>query len=110
MDLNLKITKLALRDKPSTWPEVKEQREAVVRDAIATVDNAVKECTTLFEQALKVVTNLQEDPTLQRLETEAQELQQRYDEVKVTMRTIALTQRLEKLQEAKMLKEQVDAV
>ena len=44
-----------------------------------------------------MVTNLQEDPTLQRLEMEAQKLQQRYDEVKVMAHTTALMQRLEKL-------------
>lgn len=58
LELNLKITELALRDQPLTLPEVKEQCEATVRDAVAAVNSAVKECTTLFEQALKVVTNL----------------------------------------------------
>lgn len=37
----------------------------------------------LFKQALEVVTSLQEDPNLQRLETQAQDLQQMYDDVKV---------------------------
>jgi len=46
---------------------------------------------------------------MQRLETEARELQQCYDEVTGIVRTVALTQRLVKLQEAKALKEKVDA-
>jgi len=46
---------------------------------------------------------------VQRLKIEARELQQRYDEVKATMRTFAINQRLAKLQETKALKEKVDA-
>lgn len=49
-----------------------------------------------LQVGLEVVTNLQEDPTLQRLEMEARELQQRYDEVKATVRTIALTKEANK--------------
>ena len=44
---------------------------------------------------------MQEDPNIQRLEIELRELQKHYDEVKGTTRTVALTQRLAKLQEAK---------
>jgi len=73
------------------------------------VDSVVADCTQLFEQSFEVLTSLQEDPNVQRLETEAHEIQQRYHEVKGTAQTIVLTQRLEKLQEAKQLKEQVDA-
>jgi len=56
-----------------------------------------------------VVTSLLEEPTVQRLETEAWELQQYYDEVKETTCIISITQKLEKMQEAKPLREQVDA-
>jgi len=58
---------------------------------VAAVESVVKDCTMLFEQLLEVVTCLQENPTAQWLETEARELQQHYDEVKVTMRTFAIT-------------------
>lgn len=66
-------------------------------------------CTILFEQSFKVLINLQDDPTMERLETEVRELEQCYDEVKGTTHTVSLTQRLTRLQEAKALKEQVDA-
>lgn len=75
-ELNMKITKLELKSQPSTPPEVREQREAAVKDSISTVDAAVVHCTTLFEQGMEVVTTLQEDPNLQRLNTETRELQQ----------------------------------
>ena len=52
---------------------------------------------------------MQEDPNVQRVETEVSELQQRYNEVKGIAQTVTLTQRLAKLQEAKQLKERVDA-
>eukprot|EP00253_Pinus_taeda_P028291 PITA_28291 len=47
---NLKITKLKLREQPSTPPEVREQREAAVKNAVAVADSAVEKCTALFEQ------------------------------------------------------------
>jgi len=78
-DLNLNIAELQLKAQPSTPLEVREKHKRDVEDAIVVVNNSVKECTTLFEQVLEVVTNLQEDPTLQRLEMEAWELQQTYD-------------------------------
>lgn len=61
----------------------------------------------LFEHSLEVVTNLQEDPNLQILETQEKELQQRYDEFNATTCTITFTQGLEKLEEEKALKEHV---
>ena len=51
---------------------------------------------------------MKEDPNVERLETETHELQQRYDEVKGTTQTVALTQRLARTQEERALKEQVD--
>ena len=68
------------------------------------IDNVVAYCTRLFE-SFEVLTSLKEDPNVQRLETEVRELQQRYEEVKGTVCTVALTHRLVKLQEAKTLKE-----
>jgi len=46
-----------------------------MKDVMAVVDKLVKDCTKLFEQLLEVVTSLQEDPNVQRLEMEARELQ-----------------------------------
>lgn len=65
------------------------------------VDNVVVDCTQIFEQSFELLTSLQEDPNVQWLEIEAWELQQCYDKVKGTMRTITLTERLAKLQEGK---------
>ena len=68
---------------------------------VMVVESAVADCTQLFEQSFEVLTSLQEDPNIQRLETKACELQQHYDEVKGTTQTVMLTQRLTKMQEAK---------
>ena len=51
----------------------------------------------------------QEDPNLQSLNTEAHELQQHYDETRVTVCTVTISQRLAKPHEAKQLLEQVEA-
>lgn len=63
----------------------------------------------MLEESFEVLTNLQEDPNIQRLETEARELQQQYDSVRGTAQTVVLTQRPTQMQHAKALKEQVDA-
>jgi len=62
--LDLKIIELELKSSPSTSPEVREQREATVKDGVATMDAAVVDCTALFEQSMEVVMTLQEDPNL----------------------------------------------
>lgn len=68
----MKVTELELKSQPSTPPEVREQREAAVKDGVAMVDVVVGDCTVLFEQTMEVVMTLQEDPNLQRLNTEDQ--------------------------------------
>jgi len=62
----------------------------------------------MLDQAFNVLTSLQEDPNIQRLEIEARELQQQYENVRGTTQTIILTQQLAKMQQARSLKEQVD--
>lgn len=81
--------------------EVREKRAIAMTDAIAVVASTETDYTTLFEESLELLTSLQEDPNVQTLETKAWELQQYYDKVKVTVRTITITRRLAKLQEAR---------
>ena len=59
----------------------------------------------MLEQVLEVLTTLQEDPNIQRLETEARKLQQQYDNIRGTAQTIVLTQWLARMQQDKALKE-----
>lgn len=54
--------------------EVKEQRANTITTAITEVNNAVKDCTRLFEELFEVLTTLQEDPNILWLEIEACEL------------------------------------
>jgi len=63
----------------------------------------------MLEESLEILTTLQEDPNIQCLETEAREIQQQYDSVWGTAQMVVLTQRLALMQQAKALKEQVDA-
>lgn len=41
------------------------------------VDSAMIDCMKIFEQSFKVLTTLQEDSNIERLEIEARELQQK---------------------------------
>lgn len=74
LELNLQIAGLQLKAQPSTPPEVKDQHATVVTEAIAVVDSAIADYTQLFEKLFEVLKSLQEDPNVQWLETEAQEL------------------------------------
>ena len=89
LELNLQTMELQLRAQPSTPLEVKEQWETTITKGFAAEDSAIADCTQLYEQSFEVLTSLQEDPNIQRLEMEAHELQQCYDEVKGKMRTVA---------------------
>jgi len=57
---------------------------------------------------MELVTNLQEDPNLQTLNTEVRELQRQYDEVRATARTLTPSKCLAKLQEGKQLLSQLE--
>lgn len=75
---------------------------------MATLDATVFDCTTLFGQAMELVTNMQEDWNLQTLNIEVRELQQQYDQFRATACSIALAQHLAKLKEVKYLLAQVE--
>lgn len=109
MDLNLQIVELRLKAQPSTPPEVREECPDDIQKGLEEIEQAVQSYTTLLEESFEVLTTLQEDPTIQRLEIEARELQMQYDSVHGIAQTVVLTQRLARLQQAKELKEQVDA-
>lgn len=98
LELNLQIAELQLKAQPSTPPKVKKQCTSTITTTIAEVNGAVKDCTKLFKELFEVLTTLQEGPNIQCLETEAREVHQKYDEVKGTTQTVALTQRLARMQ------------
>lgn len=52
----------------------------------------------MLDQAFDVLTSLQEDPNIQRLEIEVYKLQQQYESVRGMIQTVVLTQRLAKMQ------------
>ena len=62
-----------------------------------------------LDQDFDVLTSLQEDPNIQCLEIEVHKLQDQYGNVRGTTQTFVLTQQLTKMQQARALKEQVDA-
>lgn len=107
--LNLQIAELQLKAQSSTPPEVREQCAISVTLGMEEISNVVRDCTRILEGLFEVLTDLQEETNIERLETEAHELQQHYDSVKGTTQMVALTQRLAQMQQAKALKEKLDA-
>lgn len=61
-ELNMKITELQLKLQSTNPSVVREQCKAAINEGMATLDATVANFTTLFEQAMELVTNLQEDP------------------------------------------------
>ena len=81
LELNLQIVELWLKTHPSIPPEVREQRATATIAGLQEIRGVVWDCTNMFEEALEVLTTLQEDPKFQCLETKERELQHQYDSV-----------------------------
>lgn len=108
LELNVQIAELRLKAQPSTPPKVREKCHHTIQLGLEVIEHTVQDCMRLLDQSLFMLTSLDEDPTLQQLETEAQELQQAYDTIRGIAQMVALTQWLAKMREAQALKAQVD--
>lgn len=106
----MNIAKLQLNFQPTTPHEVWEQHGVTIKEGMATLDSRVTDYATLFDQAMELLTNPQEDPNLETLDMKVRQMLQKYDEVKVIVCTLAPTHRLTKLQEGKQLQAQVEEV
>lgn len=62
LDLNLQITELRLKVKPSTPFEVGEQWHYVIQYGLEVIACTTEECTGLLDQSLVMVNSLKEDP------------------------------------------------
>lgn len=82
LELNLQIIELKLQAQPSTPPVVTEQHKSLISFGWENITHSMKECTDLLTKSLITLTSLQEDSTLQWLETEARELQQAYANIR----------------------------
>lgn len=103
----MKILELQLKLQLTAPPEVREQRNATIKEDMTTLENAVKGSDFLFNNAMDLWDTLQEDPNLQRLSTKFREAQQRYDEIRVTTHILALVQCFTHLQEGNLIQAQV---
>lgn len=74
------------------------------------MSSVVHECSGLLGQSLGILTSLQEDPTIQRVETKVCKLQQAYDTARSTTQMVTITKRLTKMKKAQALKAEVDTV
>ena len=75
----------------STPLEVREQCTGAIRKGLEEIGQAVQNYTTMLEESVMVLTSLQEDRNIQRLETEVRELQVQYDSVHRMTQTVVLT-------------------
>ena len=55
------------------------------------IGSAVQDCTNMLEESFEALTNLQEEPNIERLEIEVREIQKQYDSIKGTAQTVAFT-------------------
>ena len=84
LELKMQNFELRLKAQPSTPQEVRDQHASNIRKGLEEIEYAVQSYTMLLEESFRVLTTLQEDPTIQWLETEARELQMQYDSVHET--------------------------
>lgn len=91
-EMQLQISELQLKLQPMTPPEVREQCEATIEEGMTMVEDVVKGCKELFEQAMELWTSLQEDPALQKIGVDIKENQRQFNEILLTMRTLPLVQ------------------
>jgi len=71
MELNLHITDLQLKAQPSNPPKVREQHSRTITTGLEEIEGVVLDCTSMLEESLEVLPNLQEDPNIQHLQIEA---------------------------------------
>lgn len=107
-ELQLQIPQLELKLQPMTPPKVREKRRATIKEGTETLEDAVKGCTEMFEQAMELWTSLQEDPNLQNIEEDIMENQRHFDEIRLTARKLAPVQRFAQLQEGKLIQNEID--
>lgn len=74
LELNLQIAELRVKVQPSTPLKVKEKCHCTIQLGLEVIEHVVQDYMGLLDQSLFMLTSLQEDPTLQLLETEAREL------------------------------------
>ncbi len=109
LEMNLHIADLQLKAQSCTPPEVREHCASAITVRVAEIGNAAQDCTSILGESFEVLKNLQEDSNIQHLEIDALELQKQYNSVRGTAQTMVVTQRLVWTQNAKALKEQLDA-
>jgi len=66
-------------------PEVILQNKNSIDMGHTILARSLEECTKLLTQSIDMLTVLQEDPTLRKLEAEAWELQHTYDQLRGTV-------------------------
>lgn len=64
LELNLQIAELRLKEQLSTPPEVKNQCTHTIQMGLEQIIQVTQCCTRMLEQALTILTHLQEDPNL----------------------------------------------
>lgn len=76
LELNLQTVELLLKAQTSTPLEVREQCANAITSRLGEINNAVRDYTRMLEESFEVLTNIQEDLNIQRLETKVRELHQ----------------------------------
>ena len=69
LELNLQIAELWLKAQLSNPLEVREQCANAITAGLDEIDSLVRDCNRMLEESFEVLTNLQEEPSIQRLET-----------------------------------------
>lgn len=73
-EISVQIVKLKLLTHPVMPPKIMEKCKNIITITREIITRTMKECIDFFTELIFTLTTLQEDPTLQHLEIEVQEL------------------------------------
>jgi FtsZ-binding cell division protein ZapB len=90
---------LELRTVPETPQDVRDQREATAQSAVDRLKSLALECKKLSNHNAQTYENLTENPELQALESQLQEVKQHADTLQAQLKALSVVDRMKRSQE-----------
>lgn len=86
---------------------VRDQSEAELKLVMFSIFVALVDYNKLLDESMQIWTSLQEDPNVQKLQEEMQKKQQKLEESQETMNTLPISEKLTKINEAKVFQKRI---
>jgi hypothetical protein len=97
--LQQRIADLELCTVPETPQEVRDQREATARSAVDRLKALTLECKKFIDRSAQTYEKLTENPELQALESQLQEVKQHAETLQAQLKSLSAVERMKRSQE-----------